>query len=191
MRLQDCQILRNWYFASPCQLKIAITPFILKIQDFSFAHKLDLVRGEKMPQRRDSVGAICKSIMGMCVCFFCVEGDRQKENGWKGGPTFLFHFILFSFLFFFKFIYIKTNFGWASKYFYIITLVLVWLSSAMCAVSMNSHLCMKMSSFLFVRAWAMPRILCLSCGVPFPVWTPGNISGLISFVPWLPRGERS
>ena len=35
-----------------------------------------------------------------------------------------------------------------------------------------SRLCMKMSSFLFVRTWAMPRILHLSCGVPFPVWTP-------------------
>ena len=33
----------------------------------------------------------------------------------------------------------------------------------------TSRLCMQMSSFLFVRAWAMPRILYLSCGVPFPV----------------------
>ena len=33
----------------------------------------------------------------------------------------------------------------------------------------TSCLCMKMSSFLFVRAWALPRILYLSCGVPFPV----------------------
>ena len=33
----------------------------------------------------------------------------------------------------------------------------------------TSRLCMKMSSFLFVRAWALPRILYLSCGVPFPV----------------------
>ena len=36
-------------------------------------------------------------------------------------------------------------------------------------------------------AWAIPRILYLSCGVPFPVWTPDNISGLISVVPWLLR----
>ena len=53
----------------------------------------------------------------------------------------------------------------------------------------TSRLCMKMSYFLFVRAWAMPRILYLSCGVPFPVWTPDNISGLISVVPWLLRWE--
>ena len=33
----------------------------------------------------------------------------------------------------------------------------------------TSRLCMKMSSFLFVRAWAMPRILYIACGVPFPV----------------------
>ena len=51
----------------------------------------------------------------------------------------------------------------------------------------NSRLCMKMLSFLFWRAWAMPRILYLSCGVPFPVWTPDNISGLISVVLWLSR----
>ena len=31
------------------------------------------------------------------------------------------------------------------------------------------RLCMKMLSFLFVRACAMPRILFLSCGIPFPV----------------------
>ena len=53
----------------------------------------------------------------------------------------------------------------------------------------NSRLCMKMSSFLFLRTWAMPRVLYLSCGVPFPVWTPDNISGLISVVPWLSREE--
>ena len=53
------------------------------------------------------------------------------------------------------------------------------MSSAVCASSMNSRLCMKMSSFLFVRACAMPRILYLSCGIPFPVWTPDNISGNI------------
>ena len=67
------------------------------------------------------------------------------------------------------------------------------MPSAMCTLSMNksldltSRLCMKMLSFLFVHAWAMPRILYLSCGVPFPVWTPDNISGLISVVQWLLR----
>ena len=53
----------------------------------------------------------------------------------------------------------------------------------------TSRLCMKMSSFLFVCAWAMPRILYISWGVPFPVWTPDNISGLISVVLWLLRWE--
>ena len=53
----------------------------------------------------------------------------------------------------------------------------------------TSRHCVKMSSFLFVRAWAMPRILYLSCGVPFPVWTPDNISVLISVVLWLLRWE--
>ena len=53
----------------------------------------------------------------------------------------------------------------------------------------TSRLCMKMSSFLFVRAWGMPRILYLPCGDPFPVWTPDNISGLISVVLWLSRWE--
>ena len=43
------------------------------------------------------------------------------------------------------------------------------MSSAVCALSIYSHLCIKMSSFLFVCAWAMPRILYLSCGIPFPV----------------------
>ena len=52
-----------------------------------------------------------------------------------------------------------------------------------------SRLCMKMSSFLFMLTWAMPRISYLSCGVPFPVWTPDNISGLISVVLWLLRWE--
>ena len=52
------------------------------------------------------------------------------------------------------------------------------MSSAVCASSMYSRLCTKMSSFLFVHAWAMPRILYLLCGIPFPVWTPGIISGL-------------
>ena len=53
----------------------------------------------------------------------------------------------------------------------------------------TSRLCMKMSSFLFVHALAMPRILYIACGVPFPVWTPDNISGLISVVLWLLRWE--
>merc|ERR1711954_242118 len=53
----------------------------------------------------------------------------------------------------------------------------------------TSRLCMKMSSFLFECAWAMPRISYLSRRVPFPVWTPDNISGLISVVPWLSREE--
>ena len=43
------------------------------------------------------------------------------------------------------------------------------MSSAVCASSMYSRLCMKMSSFLFVRACAVPRMLYLSCGIPFPV----------------------
>ena len=51
------------------------------------------------------------------------------------------------------------------------------MSSAVCASSMYSRLCMKMSSFLFVCAWAMPRILYSSCGIPFPVETPVIISG--------------
>ena len=32
------------------------------------------------------------------------------------------------------------------------------MSSIVCAFSMYSHLCMEMSSFLFVGAWAMPHI---------------------------------
>ena len=55
----------------------------------------------------------------------------------------------------------------------------------------TSRLCIKMSSFLFVRGCAMPRLLYLSCEVPFPVWTPDDISGLISVVPWLSREELS
>ena len=50
------------------------------------------------------------------------------------------------------------------------------MSSAVCASSMYSRLCMKMLSFLFVCAWAMPRKLHLSCGGPFLVWMPGVIS---------------
>ena len=41
--------------------------------------------------------------------------------------------------------------------------------SPVCALSINSRLCIKMSYLLFVRTWAMPRILYLSCGIPFPV----------------------
>ena len=55
----------------------------------------------------------------------------------------------------------------------------------------TSRLCIKMSSFLFVHGCARPRILYLSCEVPFPVWTPDDISGLISVVPWLSREELS
>ena len=33
----------------------------------------------------------------------------------------------------------------------------------------TSRLCMKMSSFLFVLAYAMAHMLYLSCGIPFPV----------------------
>ena len=51
----------------------------------------------------------------------------------------------------------------------------------------TSRLCMKMSSFLFVRAWAMPRISYISCGVPFPVLTRDNTYGLTSVVMWLSR----
>ena len=51
------------------------------------------------------------------------------------------------------------------------------MSSDMRALSMYSRLCMKMSSFLIVRACAMPRMSYLSCGIPFPVKTPVIISG--------------
>ena len=64
------------------------------------------------------------------------------------------------------------------------------MSSGLCASSIYSHLCMKMLSFLFVRTWAMPRILYLSCGILFLVWTPGIISGLTSVVVWLSCGEK-
>ena len=46
---------------------------------------------------------------------------------------------------------------------------------------------MKMSSFMYERACAMPRTLYLSCGILFPVWTPDNISGLTSVVVLLAR----
>ena len=61
------------------------------------------------------------------------------------------------------------------------------LSSALCALSMYSRLCMKMTSFLFLHIWTMPRIFYLSCGIPFPVQSPGIISGLTSVVVWLSR----
>ena len=48
---------------------------------------------------------------------------------------------------------------------------------------------MKMLSFLFLRAWAMPHVLHLSCGIPFPVKTPGIISRLTSVKVWLSRWE--
>ena len=35
----------------------------------------------------------------------------------------------------------------------------------------------------------MPRILNLPYGVPFPVWTPDNFSGLISVVLWLCQAQ--
>ena len=54
------------------------------------------------------------------------------------------------------------------------------MSSAVCASSIYSPLCMKMSSFLFLRLWTMPRMLYSSCGIPYPVETPGIISGDIS-----------
>ena len=41
------------------------------------------------------------------------------------------------------------------------------MSSAVCASSMYTHLCMKMLSFLRVRVWTMPRILL--CGITFRV----------------------
>ena len=40
---------------------------------------------------------------------------------------------------------------------------------SVCASSMYSRLCMKMFSILFLRARALPRMLYLSCGIPFPV----------------------
>ena len=52
------------------------------------------------------------------------------------------------------------------------------MSSTMCASSMYSRLCMEMSSFLFVRVCAMPRMLYIyhvefhfrfRCLVSFPV----------------------
>ena len=43
------------------------------------------------------------------------------------------------------------------------------MSSAVCSSSIYSRLSTKMSSFLSVRAWAMPRTSYLSHGIPFPV----------------------
>ena len=59
------------------------------------------------------------------------------------------------------------------------------MSSAVCASSIYSRHCLKLSSFLFERAWEMPRKLHLSFGIPFPVWMSGIISGLTSVVVWL------
>ena len=39
-----------------------------------------------MPQRRDSAGAVCNSVMGMF--YFCVRGEQAKENGWEGAQLF-------------------------------------------------------------------------------------------------------
>ena len=63
-----------------------------------------------------------------------------------------------------------------------------YVKRRVCIVNVQSS-CMKMLSFLFVQAWAIPRTSYLSCGVPFPFWTPDNISGLISVVLWLLRWE--
>ena len=59
------------------------------------------------------------------------------------------------------------------------------MSSVMCALSMYSHLCKKMLTFMLVRAWAMRQRLNLSCGIPFLIWMPGFISSLTSVVVWL------
>ena len=48
-------------------------------------------------------------------------------------------------------------------------------------------LCIEMSSFLFVRAWAMLCSLYLSCEIQFLVWTTDNISSLKSVVVRLSR----
>ena len=53
----------------------------------------------------------------------------------------------------------------------------------------TSRLCMKMSSFMYASACAMPRTLYWSCGILFSLWTPDNISGLTSFMVWLSRWE--
>ena len=44
-----------------------------------------------------------------------------------------------------------------------------YMFSAVCASSVYSRVCMKLSSFLFVRPSVMPRMVYLSCGNPFPV----------------------
>ena len=53
------------------------------------------------------------------------------------------------------------------------------MSSVVRASSMYSHLCIKMSYFLFVLTWAMQRILNLSCGIPIP-----GLEHLESFLVW-------
>ena len=40
---------------------------------------------------------------------------------------------------------------------------------ALCVLCQCTVVFIKMSSFLFVRSGAMPRMLDLSCGIPFPV----------------------
>ena len=41
-----------------------------------------------MPQRRDSAGSVCNSVIGMLL-FFCVEGGAvYKENGLVGAQLF-------------------------------------------------------------------------------------------------------
>ena len=50
------------------------------------------------------------------------------------------------------------------------------MSSAVCVVSMYSRLYLKMLFFLFMLAWAILRVLYLSCEIPFRVWIPDNIS---------------
>ena len=49
----------------------------------------------------------------------------------------------------------------------------------------TSHLCIKMSAFLYAHPNAMWRILYSSCGILFPVWTTDNICGLTSIFVWL------
>ena len=54
---------------------------------------------------------------------------------------------------------------------------------------LKSCLFMKMSPFLFLCPWAMPRMLYFSHGIPFPVGTPDTISSSRSVVVWLSRSE--